>query len=47
LDIEALDDSEAAASRADFESPWNRWNRFRTVNAAFAVSMLLILLFQL
>jgi uncharacterized membrane protein len=47
LDIEALDDSEAAASRMDFEAPWNRWNRFRTVNAVFAVSMLLILLLQL
>ena len=47
LDIEALDDSGAAGSRTDFESPWNRWNRFRTVNGVFAVSMLLFLLFQL
>ena len=47
LDIEALDDSGSAGSRTDFESPWNRWNRFRTVNGVIAVSMLLFLLFQL
>ncbi|MDG1555544.1 MAG: DUF1772 domain-containing protein [Candidatus Poseidoniaceae archaeon] len=47
LDIEALDDSGAAGSRMDFESPWNRWNGFRTVNGVIAVSMLLFLLFQL
>ena len=47
LDLDALDDSSASASRTDFESPWNRWNRFRTVNAVFAASMLLILLFQI
>ena len=44
LEIDALDESEAASARADFETPWNRWNRFRTVSAIFSVSMLLLVL---
>ena len=44
LEIDALDESEAARARADFEAPWNRWNRFRTVSAIFSVSMLLVAL---
>ena len=43
-DIGAMDESEAASARADFETPWNRWNRFRTVNAVVSVSLLLLLL---
>jgi uncharacterized membrane protein len=46
LDIESLDESEAALCRVDFETPWNRWNRIRTVNAILAVSMLLLLLIR-
>ncbi|MDA8556538.1 DUF1772 domain-containing protein [Candidatus Poseidoniales archaeon] len=41
LEINALDESEASSARADFETPWNRWNRFRTI---FSVSMLLLVL---
>jgi uncharacterized membrane protein len=44
LDIEALNESEAAGARAGFEAPWNRWNRFRTVSAILSVSLLLLLL---
>ena len=44
LDIESLEESEATSSRVDFEIPWNRWNKIRTVNAILAVSMLLLLL---
>ena len=44
LEIDALDESEAASARGDFETPWNRWNRFRTVSAIFSVSMLLLVL---
>jgi uncharacterized membrane protein len=44
LDIEALNESEAAGARAGFEAPWNRWNRFRTVSSIFSVSLLLLLL---
>tara|TARA_A200000159_G_scaffold163254_1_gene189008 strand:- start:935 stop:1432 length:498 start_codon:yes stop_codon:yes gene_type:complete len=43
-EIDAMDESEAASARSDFETPWNRWNRFRTVNAILSVSMLLLLL---
>ena len=46
LDIESLGESEAALCRVDFETPWNRWNRIRTVNAILAVSMLLLLLIR-
>ena len=46
LDIEALDESEAALFRTAFEIPWTRWNRIRTVNAILAVSMLLLLLIR-
>ena len=42
--IGAMNESEAASARADFETPWNRWNRFRTVNAVVSVSLLLLLL---
>ena len=44
LDIESLEESEAALSRVGFEIPWNRWNRIRTVNAILSVSMLLYIL---
>ena len=46
LDIEALEDSQAAMARLGFETPWNRWNRIRTVNAILTVSMLLFLLIK-
>ena len=43
-DIGAMNESEAASARADFETQWNRWNSFRTVNAVVTVSLLLLLL---
>ena len=46
MDIAALEDSEAALSRAGFEIPWNRWNRIRTINSIISVSMLLLLLIR-
>ena len=47
MDIAALEESEAALSRAVFEIPWNRWNKIRTVNSIIAVSMLLLLLIRI
>ena len=46
LDIESLEESEAALSRTAFETPWNRWNKIRTLNAILAVSMMLLLLIR-
>ena len=46
MDIETLEDSDAALSRAGFEIPWNRWNRIRTINSIISVSMLLLLLIR-
>ena len=47
LDINALGELEIVRARADFEAPWNFWNRFRTVSAMVSVSGLLALLFLL
>ena len=47
LDINALGELELARARADFEAPWNFWNRFRTISAMVSVSGLLALLFLL
>ena len=47
LDIMDLNDSELAIFRVEFETPWNRWNRVRTLNAIATVSILIFLLFQL
>ena len=44
LDIENLSDTELATARAQFEAPWNRWNRVRTLNGIVSVIALLILL---
>lgn len=46
LDIKALKETESTLFRSDFEAPWNRWNRFRTVNAIVAVSMFLLVLLR-
>ena len=46
LDIETLRETEFTLFRSDFEAPWNRWNRFRTVNAIVAVSMFLLVLLR-
>ena len=46
LDIESLEESEVTSFRVDFENPWNRWNKIRTVNAILAVSTLLLLLIR-
>ena len=47
LDVEGLEESGAALSRAGFEQPWNRLNQLRTVNAVGTVSILLFLLVRL
>ena len=44
LSTDALSESELGKARADFEGPWNFWNRFRTLNALVSVSALLLLL---
>ena len=41
MDIAALEDSEAAVSRAGFEIPWNRWNRIRTINSICSLDVAL------
>ena len=46
LDIESLEESEATLSRVDFEIPWNRWNKIRTVNAILTALMLLLILIR-
>jgi len=46
LDIKALKETESTLFRSDFEAPWNRWNRFRTVNAIIAVSMFILVLLR-
>ena len=46
LDIKALKETESTLFRSDFEAPWNRWNRFRTVNAIIAVSIFLLVLLR-
>jgi uncharacterized membrane protein len=45
LDVEELEDDQAKSSRVKFETPWNRWNRIRTVNAIIAVTLLLFVLY--
>ena len=47
LDIEALGEPQATLSRSDFEIPWIRWNRIRTVNAIGSVVLLLLLVIRL
>jgi uncharacterized membrane protein len=47
MDVLASEESELSSFRDDFEAPWNRWNRLRTVNCILSVSVLLILLVQL
>ena len=47
LDIETLKETEVALFRSDFETPWNRWNRFRTVNAIVTVSIFLLVLLRM
>lgn len=47
MDVEASGESELSSFRDDFEKPWNRWNRLRTVNCILTVTILLILLIQL
>ena len=46
LGIEALEEPQATLSRSDFEIPWNRWNRIRTVNAIGSVVLLLLLIIR-
>lgn len=43
LDIDALDAPALAEARRTFETPWNRWNRFRTGTAIVSVFALLVL----
>jgi len=47
LDLAAMNDSELARARQEFEPEWNRWNRFRTVVACFSITLLLVLLVRL
>ena len=47
LNLDAMDETEQAAARHDFEPRWNRWNSFRTVFASLASALLLVLLFRL
>ena len=43
LDLDAMNEPELAEARAQFEAPWNRWNRFRTSLAIVSVVALLVL----
>ena len=46
LDIEKLNETESTLFRSNFEASWNRWNRFRTVNAIVTVSIFLLVLLR-
>ena len=41
LEMDSLTEPELAEARAQFEAPWNRWNRFRTMTATVSVVALL------
>ena len=43
LDLESMSERDLAEARAQFELPWNRWNRVRTLAAVVSVSALLLL----
>ncbi len=43
LKIDDLNDSDLARARRQFETPWNRWNLFRTLAAIVCVIALLML----
>ena len=43
LKLDAMTAAELAEARAQFEGPWNRWNRLRTGAAVFSVVALLLL----
>ena len=43
LEIELLSAQKLAEARTQFEAPWNRWNRFRTLTAVASVVALLVL----
>ena len=43
LEIELLSAQGLAEARTQFEAPWNRWNRFRTMAAVVSVGALLTL----
>ena len=47
LDVDAMNETEQRAARADFEPRWNRWNSIRAVFASLASALLMILLFRL
>jgi uncharacterized membrane protein len=47
LDPGSMDAAARTRARADFEARWNRWNVFRTVGAAVATTMLLIVLLRM
>ena len=43
LEMDSLAEPELAQARAQFEAPWNRWNRFRTLMGIVSVVALLTL----
>ena len=44
LDINATDLEELTIFRKEFEQSWNRWNKFRTINAFLSVLIWLVIL---
>jgi uncharacterized membrane protein len=47
LELGSMDAAARTRARADFEARWNRWNVFRTIVAAVATTMLLIVLLRM
>lgn len=47
LEVGAMDEAARAAARQEFESPWNRWNRIRTVLASLTSVLLFVVLLRL
>ena len=47
MDLMTSEASELATFRLNFETQWNRWNRFRVFNAIVSVMIMIFLLSQL
>ena len=45
LDIVKLDEAELAIFRTNFETSWNFWNRFRTLNVIGVIIVFLFILY--
>lgn len=47
LDLDQLSLSELSSERSAFESPWNRWNQFRTLISCISVLIFILLIYRI